>query len=257
MRWIRMLDEHGLGVYARVIQDQVQPIRGLPWDEWQDVGQPLALDAVRWLAPVQPSKIIALWKNFHALAIKQNQTIPEEPLYALRSPSSLAAHQQPVIKPASYDGAVFYEGELALVVGRRMRCVSPDQVREHLWGCTIANDVTAMELISRDPSFAQWSRSKSFDTFGVLGPWVDTEFDWTGASVHTRVNGRERQNYPIADMIFEPLTLLSRLSHDMTLEPGDVVLCGTSVGALPMRPGAEVEVEIDGLGVLSNRYDAN
>lgn len=214
----------------------------------------MPLDEVQWMPPVQPSKVIALWKNFHALAAKQQQTVPEEPLYALRAPSSLAAHRQPVIKPASYDGAVFYEGELALVIGRTMQAVEPHAVREHLLGCTIANDVTAMELIGRDPSFAQWSRSKSYDTFGVLGPWIDTEFNWTDAHVRTRVNGRERQNYPLADMIFEPLTLLSRLSHDMTLLPGDVVLCGTSVGSLPMRPGSELEVEIDGLGVLSNRY---
>ena len=231
-----------------------QPVEGSPLTTWQDWGDPLALDGIDWLPPVQPSKVIALWKNFHALAAKQQQTIPAEPLYALRAPSSLAAHRQPVRKPAHYDGAVFYEGELALVVGRRMQAVAPADARAHLLGCTVANDVTAMELIARDPSFAQWSRAKSFDTFGVLGPWIDTEFDWTQASVHTRVNGRERQNYPLADMIFAPLELLSRLSHDMTLEPGDVILCGTSVGALPMRPGTELEVEIDGLGVLGNRY---
>lgn len=254
MKWIRYRDPQGRPVHAHVEGDRAQPVEGSPLGEWQDRGEPVALDTVDWLPPVQPSKVIALWKNFHALAAKQQQTIPEEPLYALRAPSSLAAHRQPVLKPASYDGAVFYEGELALVVGRTMRAVAPGDVRAHLFGCTIANDVTAMELIGRDPSFAQWSRSKSFDTFGVIGPWIDTDFDWTGASVKTRVNGRERQNYPLADMIFEPLTLLSRLSHDMTLEPGDVVLCGTSVGALPMRPGTEVEVEIDGLGVLANRY---
>ena len=257
MRWTRLLDPTGHPTFARITGEAAQPIQGTPFDPpgtWKDHGEPIALDAVNWLPPVQPSKVIALWKNFHALAVKQQQTIPEEPLYALRAPSSLAAHRQPVVKPASYDGAVFYEGELALVVGKTMRGVAPAEVRAHLLGCTIANDVTAMELINRDPSFAQWSRSKSFDTFGVIGPWIDTDFDWTGASVRTRVNGRERQNYPLADMIFEPLTLLSRLSHDMTLEPGDVVLCGTSVGALPMRPGTELEVEIAGLGVLANRY---
>lgn len=257
MRWTRLLDPTGHPRFAHITGEAAQPIQGTPFDppgSWQDHGEPIALEAVSWLPPVQPSKVIALWKNFHALAIKQQQTIPEEPLYALRAPSSLAAHRQPVVKPASYDGAVFYEGELALVVGKTMRAVAPAEVRGHLLGCTIANDVTAMELINRDASFAQWSRSKSFDTFGVIGPWIDTEFDWTAASVRTRVNGRERQNYPLSDMIFEPLTLLSRLSHDMTLEPGDVVLCGTSVGALPMRPGTELEVEIDGLGVLANRY---
>lgn len=257
MRWTRLLDPAGHSTFAHITGEAAQPIQGTPFDPpgtWQDRGEPIALDVVSWLPPVQPSKVIALWKNFHALAIKQQQTIPEEPLYALRAPSSLAAHRQPVVKPASYDGAVFYEGELALVVGKTMRAVAPAEVRAHLLGCTIANDVTAMELINRDPSFPQWSRSKSFDTFGVIGPWIDTDFDWTGASVRTRVNGRERQNYPLADMIFEPLTLLSRLSHDMTLEPGDVVLCGTSVGALPMRPGTDLEVEITGLGVLANRY---
>lgn len=257
MRWTRLLDPAGHSTFAHITGEAAQPIQGTPFDPpgtWQDRGEPIALDAVSWLPPVQPSKVIALWKNFHALAIKQQQTIPEEPLYALRAPSSLAAHRQPVVKPASYDGAVFYEGELALVVGKTMRAVAPAEVRAHLLGCTIANDVTAMELINRDPSFPQWSRSKSFDTFGVIGPWIDTDFDWTGASVRTRVNGRERQNYPLADMIFEPLTLLSRLSHDMTLEPGDVVLCGTSVGALPLRPGTDLEVEITGLGVLANRY---
>ena len=254
MRWIRFSDPQGRAQFAHVDGDRAQAIEGSPFGEWQDTGDAVALDTVHWLPPVQPSKVIALWKKFHALAIKQQQTVPTEPLYALRAPSSLAAHKQPVLKPASYDGAVFYEGELALVVGKTMRAVAPAAVRARLLGCTIANDVTAMELIARDPIFAQWSRSKSFDTFGVIGPWIDTDFDWTGASVRTRVNGRERQNYPLADMIFEPGELLSRLSHDMTLEPGDVVLCGTSVGALPMRPGSEIEVEIDGLGVLANRY---
>ena len=254
MRWIRFCDPDGRAHYAHVNGESVQAVEGSPFGDWRDKGDAVALDSIAWLPPVQPSKVIALWKNFHALATKQQQTVPAEPLYALRAPSSLAAHRQPVIKPPSYDGAVFYEGELALVVGRTMRAVAPADVRAHLLGCTIANDVTAMELIGRDASFAQWSRAKSFDTFGVIGPWIDTEFDWTAASVRTRVNGRERQNYPLADMIFEPTELLSRLSHDMTLESGDVVLCGTSVGALPMRPGSEIEVEIDGLGVLANRY---
>ncbi len=254
MKWIRFRDQAGRAVHAHVNGDLAQPVEGSPFGDWVDHGSPVALADVDWLPPVQPSKVIALWKNFHALATKQQQTIPEEPLFALRAPSSLAAHRQPVLKPLRYDGAVFYEGELALVVGKTLRAVEPAAVRAHLLGCTIANDVTAMELISRDPSFAQWSRAKSFDTFGVLGPWIDTDFDWAGASVHTRVNGRERQNYPLADMIFEPTELLSRLSFDMTLEPGDVVLCGTSVGSLPMRPGSEIEVEIDGLGVLANRY---
>lgn len=254
MRWLRFRDRDDRPGYARLDGDVARLVDGSPFGEWHDRDEVVGLDALDWLAPVQPSKVIALWKNFHALAAKQQQAIPAEPLYALRAPSSLSAHRQPVRKPASYDGAVFFEGELALVVGRTMRAVAPADARAHLLGCTVANDVTAMELITRDASFAQWSRAKSFDTFGALGPWIDTEFDWAHASVRTRVNGRERQHYPLADMIFAPAELLSRLSHDMTLEAGDVILCGTSVGSLPMRPGSDVEVEIDGLGLLANHY---
>ena len=144
MRWLRLRDRDGRPAYARVNGDAAQPVDGSPFGDWQDRGDAIALDVIDWLPPVQPSKVIALWKNFHALAAKQQQTIPAEPLYALRAPSSLAAHRQAVLKPASYDGAVFYEGELALVVGRTMRAVAPADARAHLLGCTAANDVTAM-----------------------------------------------------------------------------------------------------------------
>ena len=106
-----MQGRDGQPTYAHVTDDVVQPVLGSPFAEWHDDGDAMALEQVQWLPPVLPSKVIVLWKNFHALAIKQNQSIPEEPLYALRAPSSLAAHRQAVIKPASYDGAVFYEGE--------------------------------------------------------------------------------------------------------------------------------------------------
>ena len=129
-----------------------------------------------------------------------------------------------------------------------------DQALEHVFGYTCANDITAMELIARDPSFPQWARAKGFDGFGVFGPVIETDFDPSRAFVRTTVAGRERQNYALADMFFGPAELVSRLSHDMTLEPGDVVLCGTSLGVLPMKPGSLVEVEIDGIGRLCNVY---
>jgi 2-keto-4-pentenoate hydratase/2-oxohepta-3-ene-1,7-dioic acid hydratase in catechol pathway len=123
-------------------------------------------------------------------------------------------------------------------------------------GYSCANDVTAIELLNRDPSFPQWARAKGFDGFGVVGPVIETEFDPSAASVRTTVDGRVRQDYPLSDMFFAPHELVARLSHDVTLEPGDVILCGTSVGVLPMKPGARVEVTIDGIGTLSNVYGA-
>jgi 2-keto-4-pentenoate hydratase/2-oxohepta-3-ene-1,7-dioic acid hydratase in catechol pathway len=118
------------------------------------------------------------------------------------------------------------------------------------------NDVTALELINRDPAFAQWTRAKSFDSFGPFGPVIATGLDPATLTVRTLVGGRERQNFPVSDMIFSPAQLVSRLSREMTLEPGDLISCGTSVGVLPMRPGHVVEVAIEGIGTLRNEYVA-
>jgi 2-keto-4-pentenoate hydratase/2-oxohepta-3-ene-1,7-dioic acid hydratase in catechol pathway len=124
----------------------------------------------------------------------------------------------------------------------------------HVLGYCCGNDVTAMELLQRDASFAQWSRAKSFDGFAAFGPWIETDFDAATATLRTVVGGRERQNFALADMFFTPAELVSRLSRDMTLEPGDLIYCGTSLGVLPMKPGSMVAVSIDGLGTLENVY---
>ena len=168
-----------------------------------------------------PGKIIGLWNNFRAAAEKNGWATPAEPLYFLKSPHSAAARE---------DAAA------------------------HILGYTCANDVTAIELLNRDPSFPQWTRAKRFDGFGAFGPHIDTDFDPSTASLHTLVGGRERQNYALNDMFFSPPELVWRLSQDLTLEPGDVILCGTSLGVLPMKPGTTVEVTIDGLGTLRNLY---
>jgi 2-keto-4-pentenoate hydratase/2-oxohepta-3-ene-1,7-dioic acid hydratase in catechol pathway len=149
---------------------------------------------------------------------------------------------------------VIYEGELAVVIGRTATAVSAEEAPSCIFGYSCANDVTAMELLNRDPSFPQWTRAKGFDTFGVVGPVVDTEFDPAQGEVVVLLNGRERQRYPLADMIFPPAQLVSMISQDMTLHPGDVILCGTSLGVLPMKPGMRVEVVIDGIGTLANDY---
>jgi 2-keto-4-pentenoate hydratase/2-oxohepta-3-ene-1,7-dioic acid hydratase in catechol pathway len=156
--------------------------------------------------------------------------------------------------PAAYDGRVAFEGELAVVIGRRARAVSVADAPSHIFGYSGANDVTALELLQRDPTFPQWTRAKSFDGFGAIGPVIDTAFDPAGARLRALVGGRERQNYARADMFFNPAELVSRISHDMTLEPGNVILCGTSLGVLPMKLGSTVEVVIDGLGTLVNTY---
>ena len=128
---------------------------------------------------------------------------------------------------------------------------------EYIFGYTCVNDITAVSLIDDDNSFAQWCRAKSFDTFGPLGPKIVDNLEVSKLRVRTLRNGKERQNYPISDMIFSPETLLSKISQEITLCPGDVIACGTSLGALPMRPGSTVEVTIDGIGTLQNKYAGN
>jgi 2-keto-4-pentenoate hydratase/2-oxohepta-3-ene-1,7-dioic acid hydratase in catechol pathway len=200
--------------------------------------------------------MIGLWNNFRAAAEKNGNAIPPEPLYFIKGANSYCAHGQPIIAPTSHDGRVVYEGELAVVIGKTAKAVSLADAPAHIFGYACANDVTAPELLKRDESFAQWTRAKSFDTFGVFGPVVETDFDPAGGELVTLLNGRERQRYAFSDMIFNPAQLVSLISQDMTLEPGDVILCGTSLGAMPMKPGSSVEVIIEGIGKLANEYRA-
>lgn len=253
MKWMRF--RHGEREGSGVLQgDEVAVHEGDLFAGARPTGERLPLAGLQWLPPCVPGKIIGLWNNFHALADKNGWACPADPLYFLKASSSAAAHGEPIRVPAHYDGRVTYEGELAIVIGRKAQAVSVGDAPAHIFGYTCANDVTALELLTRDPSFAQWTRAKSFDTFGVFGPVIETDFDPAQASVRTRVGGRERQHYALSDMIFPPVELVSRLSHDMTLWPGDVILCGTSLGVLPMKAGSLVEVEIEGVGVLGNVY---
>ncbi|HUW38002.1 MAG TPA: fumarylacetoacetate hydrolase family protein [Rhodocyclaceae bacterium] len=218
--------------------------------------EPVSLSAVRLLPPTVPTQFIGLWNNFRELAQKQGQAIPEEPLYFIKAPGSLLEPGGAIRKPASYAGRVIYEGELGIVIGRRLRDASEDEAAAGIFGYTCVNDVTAIDLLNKDPSFAQWTRAKSCDSFGPVGPVVATGLTWSSLTVRTLVNGRERQNYPAADMILAPARIVSLISRELTLSPGDVIACGTSSGALPMRPGTTVAVTIAGIGTLTNTFEA-
>ena len=219
-------------------------------------GSTLPLDGVTLLTPTRPTKMIALWNNLRALGAKLNVAAPDEPLYLLKAPSSFLAHGQPIRRPASYTGKIVYEGELGIVIGHRCAMASEAEAAAAIFGYTIVNDVTAADLIAKNPTFPQWARAKSFDTFGVFGPVVATDVEPLTVTIRTVLNGEERQNYPATDMYFHPVKLVELLSRDMTLEPGDVIACGTSVGVGVMKePNNLVEVSINGIGTLSNRFD--
>lgn len=199
-----------------------------------------------------PRHIYALWNNFKALAEKNQWAAPKTPFYFLKAPSSLAANGQEVLKPASYPGRIFYEGELGVVIGKTGKNIARNDATSHVRGYCCVNDVTALELLREDPAFEQWVRSKSFDTFTPISDICTTITDPSQLVVRTLVNGRERQNYAVSDMFFSPLDLVSLLSRDVTLHEGDLISCGTSLGSMPWQVGAKVEIIIEGVGILSN-----
>jgi 2-keto-4-pentenoate hydratase/2-oxohepta-3-ene-1,7-dioic acid hydratase in catechol pathway len=176
MKWLRCRD-NGTDTWGWMEGDEAVLVDGSPFGEYRASGRRLPLAELEWLAPCQPSKMLALWNNFAASAAKNGWTRPQEPLWFLKSPNSFAAHQQPIPLPSGYDGRVAYEGELAIIISRRTRAINADQAKASILGYSCANDVTAIELLQRDPSFPQWSRAKGFDGFGVFGPVIDTEFD--------------------------------------------------------------------------------
>jgi 2-keto-4-pentenoate hydratase/2-oxohepta-3-ene-1,7-dioic acid hydratase in catechol pathway len=253
MQWIRF-EYQGQAHFGELRDDRVHVHEGDLFEGARATGETLAHNDVKLLTPCQPSKMIALWNNYRALATKLNLTAPPEPLYLLKSPSSFLPGGQTIQAPKSYDGKVVYEGELGIVIGRRCTAVSENEAPQYIFGYTCINDVTAMDLIQKDPSFAQWTRAKSFDGFGVFGPVIATGLDPLTLTVKTFLNGKERQNYPVQDIIFSPAQIVHRISQDMTLMPGDVICCGTSIGVGSMKPGSKIDVVIDGIGTLSNEY---
>ncbi|MBT3306855.1 MAG: fumarylacetoacetate hydrolase family protein [Alphaproteobacteria bacterium] len=219
-------------------------------------GETVALAKVKILAPCIPTKMVAMWNNFHALAAKLEVVEPDEPLYLLKGNNSFLGPNETVRRPKSYDGKVGYEGELGIVIGKTSTNVSEADALDHVFGYTCINDVTAMELIFKDKTFPQWARAKSFDTFGVYGPVIATGLDPATLVVKTVLNGDERQNYPISDMIFPVAKLVSMISGDMTLMAGDIIACGTSIGVGSMKEKSNtVDVTIDGIGTLSNVFE--
>ena len=253
MKWLRCMHQ-GAERFGALEGDRVRLCEGAMFGTPLATGTVVALAEVELLPPCVPGKIVGLWNNFRAAAEKNGWATPTEPLYFMKSTGSLASPGQRIAVPAAYDGRVAYEGELAVVIGRQARAVPLADAAAHIFGYTLANDVTAIELLQRDPSFPQWTRAKSFDGFCPLGPVIETDFDPATARLRTLVGGRERQHYALGDMFFSPAELVSRLSQDMTLEAGDVILCGTSLGVLPMKPGSTVEVVVDGIGTLVNVY---
>ncbi len=254
-RWVRfsVAGAANAAGFGTLNDATIQVYSGEMFGDARATGIEHALADVKLLAPTVPSKVIALWNNFMALAAKLDLQTPLAPLYFLKSPNSYLNPHEPICAPAGEHKIVF-EGELGIVIGKTCKAVSEADAEAYVFGYTCANDVTAADVLNLDPTFAQWVRAKGFDTFCPIGPAIATGLDAATLRVKTTLNGQVRQDYPISDMRFSVARLVSSISHDMTLFPGDMILCGTSVGVGSMKSDSTVEVEIEGIGTLSNTF---
>ena len=252
-QWVRF-QEGDTVRFGTLEGERVRVWHGNMFEYPQRGDRTIALADLRLLTPVQPTKVIALSNNFKALGAKLNLAEPAEPLYLVKTPNSYLEPGGTIRHPGG-GAKVVFEGELGIVIGKTCKQVAERDAMAHVFGFTCANDVTVADILNRDASFAQWVRAKGFDTFCPFGPAVASGLDPEKLRVRTLLDGEVRQDYPVSDMRFSVAQLVSLISQDMSLLPGDIILCGTSVGVGSMKPGSTVEVEIAGIGRLSNRFE--
>jgi 2-keto-4-pentenoate hydratase/2-oxohepta-3-ene-1,7-dioic acid hydratase in catechol pathway len=228
--------------------DAVRALAGTFFENPVPSGEEIPLDDVRLLAPILPSKVVCLGKNYAAHAAEFGGEVPEEPLVFLKPSTSVSGPGDPIPLPP-ISNRVDYEGELAVVIGRIARNVRAEETFRYILGYTCGNDVTLRDLQKKDD---QWARAKGFDGSCPLGPWVETELDPIDVHLETRVNGEVRQSASTSDMVFGVATIIEFVTEFMTLLPGDVIMTGTPEGVGKLEPGDKVEVVVDGIGVLMN-----
>jgi 2-keto-4-pentenoate hydratase/2-oxohepta-3-ene-1,7-dioic acid hydratase in catechol pathway len=208
------------------------------------------IEEIRLLAPVLPSKIVAIGRNYAEHAKELGNEVPAEPLIFLKPSTAVVGPADAIVRPAALSERVDFEGELAVVFGRLCRDVPAARVPEVIFGYTCANDVTARDLQAKD---GQWARAKGFDTFCPLGPWIETSLDPADVQLTTMVNGEVKQDSRTSLLIHDIVTLVTYVTSVMTMLPGDVLLTGTPAGIGPLVAGDSVSVSVEGIGTLTNR----
>jgi 2-keto-4-pentenoate hydratase/2-oxohepta-3-ene-1,7-dioic acid hydratase in catechol pathway len=239
--------------FGRVEDGDLVRLSEAPWLGGVETGARDLQSEVSWLAPVRPGKIVCVGLNYRAhldesASLGPGAGPPDEPILFLKPPSSVIGPGEPIRYPPGVT-RLDPEAELAVVIGRRARRVAPSDALAHLAGVTAFNDVSARNLQRKD---GQWTRAKGFDTFAPLGPWITAGLAPGALEVQCRVNGEVRQRARTTDLLFPVEVLVSFISHIMTLEPGDVIATGTPAGVAPVHAGDQIEVEVEGVGILRN-----
>lgn len=246
MRIVRF-EAQGTASYGIYIGDIVHPIAGDPFGELVTTGEPVPTADIRLLAPVVPSKVVAVGLNYRDHAAEFGLDIPDEPILFLKASSTVVGAGASVVYPRQ-SARVDYEGELAVVMGEETRSVPAEKALSNVLGYTASLDMTARDLQMKD---GQWTRAKNFDTFCPLGPWVVTDISPDDLAIELRLNGELRQSSRTSQMIFDVPHLVSFISEVMTLNPGDVIMTGTPPGVGEVSPGDRIDMYIEEIGTLS------
>lgn len=245
--------EYKGNIYNGIVKGETFCIIDRPfYEDYKETGQQITLAEVRLLPPVTPSKFVCIGQNYIEHIKEIGVTPPEKPIWFLKPASSLIGPGDPIIYPRIAE-RVDYEGELAIVIKKTMKYVNRNDAMKYVLGYSCFNDVTERKLSAANPFYL--AMSKSFDSFAALGPWIETELDPDRLQLKTYLNGKLMQDDNTSGCVFNTTYLLEYISHFLTLYPGDVVTTGTPVGIAPMNPGDVVEVEIEGIGKLSNPVD--
>jgi len=249
MRIIRFSNKDGDIQYGWLENNKIGLIDGNLFGEYQRLEPTINLSLQKILAPVIPTKIVCVGRNYREHAVEQNVDIPESPQLFLKPPSAIIAQEECIqIPPQSKQ--VEHEAELVVVIGKKGRWISVEESNNYILGYTIGNDVTARDIQHKD---LQWTRGKGFDTFCPIGPWIETELDPADCLISCRVNGGLRQMASTREMIYSVNQIVSYVSTVMTLEPGDLIFTGTPAGIGGIKAGDTIEIEIEGIGILSNK----
>ncbi|MDL4771731.1 MULTISPECIES: fumarylacetoacetate hydrolase family protein [Thermomonosporaceae] len=252
MRIARFSTDEGMS-FGVVEENTIAAVAAHPFGELTFTGRRYPLDDVRLLAPILPSKVIAIGKNYADHAREMGGEPPAEPIIFSKPSTAVIGPRETIAYPQRLSQRVDFEGELAVVIGRMVREIPAARAAEAILGYTCANDVTARDLQERD---GQWARAKGFDTFCPLGPWIETEVDPSDLAISTSVNGEVRQDARTSQLLHGIPELVEYVSQVMTLLPGDVILTGTPAGVGPLEIGDEVTVSVEGVGDLTNRVVA-